>query len=724
MISILILFFFLKGPQFLFNKFNGNLAYVADQIGLFTIAFALAYFWLKGKKVFSLTMGLILLVSLVVVLAHYNSFYRAIFDEWSNIISGLNDIHYRGIDPIRTGFYITRDRYPWAPFVLFYEVFGIYGTHSNFLMSSFGILMIAFAALSGAWLAGVISGKKTAALLAGLLIGISPNSFASLPWPSSLEGDSLAIVMVVITVGIWIIARRRKSSWGILLSYLFLAASLKGGGSVRTITAGLLLIATDLTIFLKDFKKKWIFDWIGIFAIEVIYYVLTEAVHMTARTESVPLVVRGAQIMELTTKSFIPPTILTKIIENLIYHNDKVIWVVVIGVVIFILGSIFALMSIFKFNGKYKLFAWGWIWFYLTASYAPWFAEGYGATLNSIHDRAVFSLLEQAGFKYAYLPLVALHVCIAIALATLIAKKSTRKIFIILTLALILFRGVEFLQLDYRWRKEKGEIDSEWQQALFKLVPQNLEFQDKPYMVMLVDGKHNPIAASMGSVQLGLYHNGSVLIYSNAVEFFQTMTARQVPFEKIFALGWDSGNLKEIDMTNIFRDWLKNRDSFNLQITNFEDWKSSKFSNGFVFPESISFGDVVQGKDSAFESSELNILLPATDTMNMKVYADIESTLKNVGIKGAYLNIAFVCNSDHGKKIRAELVDSQQTEEDQLNDSRIKISVTKTGNVMLNSPIKCFGPVLKKIVISGSPYIKFKLTKIELGFPYPNISSF
>lgn len=688
---------------------NGNWIYIFEQLGLAFIGFVGIFFWLRNKQVFKLKGLVVLGIFLLVFITHYNFFYRAIFDEWGNIISSLNTLHYTKQSSESTPYYYSRERYAWAPFSLFYEVVGFDKSYSNVLMGGFGILMIFGAALSGAWLTGVLTKNHAATFIAGLLIGISPNTFASLPWPSSIQGDSLGIVLVSLSVAVWIVARKTKDYKGILLSFLFLAAALKGGGSVRTITAFSLLVMTDVVLFSKSFKKKWLFDWAAVFIIESLYLFTTSSVRMPPRFEGVPFIVRGAQIMELTTKSFIPPTILVKIIAYLIHLNPNIIWVVAIGLIIFTTGWTLAIFGFIK--KKWKLFIWAWFWFYLTVFYAPWFAEGYGITLSSINDRLNFNLLDLAGYKYAYLPLVAMHVVVAIFLSALMKRK--RKLFITLIIALIGFRSYEFMNLDYKWRLEVGVPNQEWQKTLFGLLPLDFVSVYRPNYLVLVDGKNNPIYSSSFLVEHGMYSNGSVVFFKDVDSFFATMDKEKIDPNKIIALGWDSGKQKMVNVTEMFRNWLKDEKSAN--------WVSSGFDTGFYQPKAVSIGNEIKFSESQVVSPELNVILPSPQSMVLKINMDIEDFLQYKGNKDASFDIKILCNSDHGKLKRSQLINNQMTSDDQLDSSKVIVPVgKKRGRTVVSATLRCNGAILKKMIISGSPSVQYKINNIELSFPYPS----
>lgn len=690
--------------------FNGNWIYIFEQLSLAVVAFVVLYFWLRKKQTFKLKGIVILIIFLLTLITHYNFFYRAIFDEWKNVISSLNILHYTKQPAISTPYYYSRERYAWAPFSFFYEVVGFDKPYSNPLMGGFGILMIFGAALSGAWLAGILSKNQTTALIAGLLIGISPNTFASLPWPSSVQGDSLGIILVSLTVGIWILGRQTKNYKWILLSLLFLAASLKGGGSVRTITAFLLLPMTDIILFSKSFNKRWLFDWAAVFIIEALYLFTTSSVHMAPRFEGVPLIVRAAQIMELTAKSFIPPTILVKILAYLIHLKPQITWVVVIGSIIFTIGWILAIWGFIK--KKWKLFTWAWVWFYLTVFYTPWFAEGFGSTLISINDRLNFNLLDLAGFKYAYLPLVAMHTAVAIFLSKLF--KTKKRLAIILIIILIGFRSYEFMILDYKWRLEKGTPNQEWQKTLFTLLPLDYVNTHKPNYLVLVDDKNNPLYSSSFSVEAGMYDNGSVIFFNDTNSFFTKNSEwKKIDPDKIIALGWDGGKQKMINATDVFRKWLKDEKSV--------DWISSDFGIDFHQPKSVSIGSEIKFGESQIESPELNVILPNPQLMSLKLNVDVQDFPQYMGDKNASLDVKILCNTDHGKLKGNQLINSQRTLNDQLNDSKTIIKIDKKrGKLILNTNLKCNGVILKKMFISGSPNIQFKINNVELSFPYPS----
>ncbi len=711
-----IIFFFLRGGEWLVSSLNANWGYVIDQLGLAIIATTLLRSWLRDKKIFKLSTATIVIITSIIILTHYNSFYRAILDEWLNVIQDMQAID-RGAPAESTGFYITRERYAWAPFIAFHETVGLTKPYSNLILSAFGILMIGGAALSSAWLAGIISGSKKAAMITGLLVGISPNSFASLPWPSSVQGDSLAIILVTFTVGTWILGRKHNDTKGIIIALLFLAAALKGGGSVRTITAGALLVITDFVVFSKDFKPKFLLSWFGAFAITIFFYISNNAVHMAPRAESVSLIVRGAQIMELTTKSFVPPTILSWGIKRLLIFEGKITFVIAFGIIIFALGSLLSLYSFRKRN--FKLFTWGWAWFYATAFYAPWFAEGYGTTLTSINDRIVFNLNDMAGFKYAYLPLAGLHIMLGIALANLISSKKFRKVFIVLTIILLALRSYEFLKLDYGWRKARGAIDQEWQRAVFTILPPDKQTDSDQKYLVLLDGPHNPIYSSMFSVQQGLYFGTSVIFYNDPEKFYLEKFTNDNPhLNNVYALAWDSGKLKMLDSTPTFRTWLSKAENVSWSTNNFSDWKvDGKKDGDFYTSESTIFGE----KEVAYISPELEIHLPNPKTINTTLSILVKNS-KADSAKSTF-RIGVLCNSEHGITVRRDLVSNQKTKEDEVHDTTIIIPfIQKSIESTLNGTLSCEGGIIRQIVIMGPTSVSFKLLELQITFPYPSQS--
>ncbi len=712
-VSFTIAFFFLHGGLWLLNSYSANWAYVFDQLGLAGVGVVVSFFWLKKKHVFRLSWWIILLISFFVIITHYNSFYRAVFDEWNNVIQGILALHDGKLAP--GGFFVTRERYAWSPFTILLEVVKFGSPHFNFIMSSFGILMTIGASLAVAWLGGIISQKKTVALLAGLLVGISPNTFASLPWPSSVQGDALGIILVALTVSVWIIARKSGDSKGILLALLFLAASLKGGGSVRTITSGSLLVMTDLILFSKDFKKRWLIDWLGILLIGVFFYLSNDSIHLSVRSQHVSLVVRVAQIMELTTKSFIPPTFLAWVMGYLLSFKMKIIWVVAIGVAVFTLGSILSLLCLR--SKSLKIFSWGWLWFYLTVFYAPWFAEGYGSTLDSINDRMVFNLLDMGGYKYAYLPLVGAHIAVAIFLGML--AKNYKKLFVVIAIAIIGLRGYEFLKLDYKWRIEVATPNREWQGALFSLLPPGSGDPKFPSILVLTDGKHNPLHSSFYSVEHGVYYDGSVKILRSIEELKEYKSGSSIQIEKIFAMGWDSGRQEMVNLTQTFRNWLKNPNSAAWNTSDFTNWRSNiPKKDGFFVSEIVKFGDLSKLKEPEIASSELNVFIPNPDGLNFKLVFYAEKDGKPFQGNALFI-VGVVCNSDHGKTKRGDLVGNQETFEDQLGNSKVKIiTLVKSGKATLEGKLSCSGAILKRIVIIGPTDIGFKLLNLEISFPY------
>lgn len=717
LVVLLTPFFFLKGVQFFLNKYDGNWAYVIEQLGLGLIAIFLSVSWLKGRKTFRLGWLNAAVIILLIYVTHTYSFNRSIFDEWFNVISPLHAIHFQKVAPEKTSFYQTRERYAWAPFTAFYEIVGFDKPYSNRLLDGYGILFMVAASLAGAWLAGTISGSKVAALIAGLLIGISPNSISSLPWPSSVQGDSLGVILVALMVGAWIIARQKKDSKGIIIALLFLAAALKGGGSVRTITSGGLLIATDVILFSKDFKKQWLWQWLGVIAIEVFYFLMTSSVQMPPRTQAVPLVVRVAQIMELTTKSFIPPTILAKLIGYLVGVSTKVSWLITLGAAIFIVGWGLTVWCFLVRRGR--IFSWAWVWFFLTIFFVPWFAEGYGSTLASINDRSAFNLTDLAGFKYSYLPLVGLHVVVGIFLAKLILQK--KKLFLYLTLALLAFRAWEFMFLDHKWAVEIGSPNQKWQNMLFPMLyPGKLSPQHPKYLV-LADGRNNPIYWQSFSVEHGMYFDGSVIFSNSAEEFFKKQFSQKtIEPQDVYALGWDSGKQQMLDLTPIFRRWLENPNSVLWQETVFKNWSSKNYTKeGLIVPTIVKFGDIVRRQESELISPTLAFSLPGSGPIEVRLNLYIENLIAS---RNSSVSVGLLCNTDHGKKKAKELIGWQKTAQDQINESKVKIPLYgRAGYVSAIGKTKCGGVTLAKIVITGSPEIRFKINILELTFPYPKI---
>lgn len=703
---LLVVFFFLRGGRWLLSSYNANWAYIFDQVALPALAIVLAFSWhrkkllkknfLKRKSLLKVDWVVVLLISLVIILTHYYSFYRVIFDEWNNIVKPIILLDKNVQPPLTEIFFFSRERYVWWPFVLLYKTFGFVKPNSMVLGTA-GVFMTILASLAGAWLAWVISKRRAAALLTGLLVGISPNTFASLFNPSNVLGDNFGIIMVSLTVGTWFIARRDSDKRGLFISLLLLAATLKSGGAVRTMTVGSLLILTDLVFFWKKIRHNFIVPWTGVVGIGALFYLTNPAVQIgTADSANVSheasLIVRGAQLLELVARSFFSPAVLKKLIpflSNLNLSSPNYFWIVTIGALTFIAGWVVSLFLFFR--GRSRILLWCWCWFFLTIFYVPWSAEGYGTSLNSIDSRSGFTDLFP-GFRYAYIPLLGVHIALGIALDNLLKQKKWRKVALLIITTFMVFRAGEFLKYEYKWYTDMSVPGRSWQKAVFEVLPPETIDSSKDFKVVIVDGVHNPMSGVGGWVGTAIYAGKHVLFYESVDEFYLDWIKSKTPLDQVYAFGWDSGKQEEVNISDAFRRWL-------------------------LSPESVTkkFSDISQAQE------ELDIPLPNPGQMILKV--ELGASTDTV-TPGSHFKAALLCNTDHGKKKEKEMFWKQRTLEDWLSRSQVKFSVPNSGKKQtLTSPIKCEGGRLKRIVFEIPAGFPYKIEGIEISFPAPIVKN-
>ncbi len=587
--AILMVFFFSRGGQWLAAPLGQNWAYIFDQLTLPVIAGLVAWRYLAAKKDrFRLDWLTIVILLLSVLATHYYSFYRTFFnDEWLNILWSLRLLN----DHTSVSFVFLkwREVYAWGPFTLVYQLVTITKPWSLPVFSGVAVLLLAGASLAGAWLTGVISRNRLAALVAGLLIGISPNTFGSLPWLSNIQGDSFGIILTLVTVGTWLIARRSKDSTGILVALLMLAATLKGGGAVRSATVGALLGITDIIFFSRQLIKRGWLAWVGIASITGLFYILNYGAHVSSGfQQQIPLAVGLAHLADATTRAFIPPVALAKLLPWLDKVTPNSTWVIWLGGGLFLLGSAVALIGLFQ--KSLRIFTWGWLWFYATIFYVPWLAVGFSPNFSGINDQVN---LLYGGYKYAYLPLIGLYLAVAIIVGRALANKTWRIPVAVLMMAIVLIQSYEFMQLDRLWSLEKNRSSRAWYQALITIVPPEQTSAATPRALLIVDGKNNPLASAMAEyrefnfITSSLYPEDSLFVFNDFSSFSKKAIAElKIPAERVFALGWDSGSQKMIDLTGTFRQWLVSHESVNWRETNFDEWTSSTpKENGFFAPQ-------------------------------------------------------------------------------------------------------------------------------------------
>lgn len=582
----LILFFFFRGGQFLFNNFNPNWAYIIDQLGLAVVGGILALIWLKKKNYFKIGWIITILIFLLVMMSHYHSFYRTfMFDELRNIIAPLGILHgYHGdpssVAPGFAGPSGIRERYGWSITTLVYELVGINHSYSIFAYPLSGILLLVFASLGAAWVAGLLSNSKLAAFITGLLVGIAPNSFMTLIWPTNIQTDGLGAILVTFTIGIWIIARKTENKKGIFIAIILLAATLKGGSVVRTAMAGGLLILTDIIFFSNFIKKGAWKEWVKIIVVSIAFYIPNAAAHWqlptTPSANTMDFATRLSFLADATTRTFIPPLMIVPLLNHLKYVFQGITWTVLIGTILFVTGSALALFTFFK--KKYRFIIWGWIWFYACIWYIPWLAELYSKPNDDVGD------LTFAGYKYGYLSMFGIYIALGIFLSSQIKKfylvnEQKKKVlgilFAILTAVILFYRLDEFVKLDLFWRKEFSTHVRSWYSLVFTTIPpptgSSNKTSERPSVLVEIDMTYpNQMTREASLFIPVMYYDGSLLYYDDVNTFYkEAIIEKKIPPERVHAITWNVNKKEIVNISSSFRRWLINNRNTKDNIPNF-----------------------------------------------------------------------------------------------------------------------------------------------------------
>lgn len=584
--TFLILFFFLRMGEYFLNTVNPNWAYIFDQSGLGLIVGTITLVWLKKRNEFNLGWLASLMIILLVIIAHYHSFYRPFwFDELRNIVNKFPTFDGFHGDPSSIDFGFagpggTREKYPYWISAFVYEIIGIGKPYFIFIWSASGILLLTGAALTTAWLTGVLSNSRLSALIAGLLIGVTPNSFMSLRWVSNIQRDGIGVILVTLTLGVWYIARKSKDSYGIFLALILLAATLKGGGVVRTATTGGLLILTDIVFFSEFIKKEAWKDWIKVVVVSGLFYVLNPAVHWQPSTnpssETMTFLTRLSFLADATTRSFITPLPIMFLFMYLRNISTTATWTVVLGTIFFVVGTGIAVFSLFK--KRYRYFAWGWVWFYVFIWYIPWLGELHAKPDDIVSD------ITNAGYEFAYLSLVGLYIAVGIFLGRQIIKirlqehnkKIIGRFFLLLTIAFLGWRITEFLILDYRWRVDYSNRVGPWYNLVFGTIPPPQKYSSEqsktPKVLVELDTDHIGMEAELFIPTM--YYDGSLLFYRDLDLFYkEIILEKKIPPQRIYAIEWNDQQQKIINHTDAFRHFLLTSLDKPHTTIDFSKWK-------------------------------------------------------------------------------------------------------------------------------------------------------
>lgn len=584
--SFLILFFFFRGGQFLLNNLSPNWAYIIDQLGLAIIGGILGLMWLKKKNYFNFGWITALLIVILVLMSHYHSFYRTfMFDELRNIIAPLGILHgYHGdpssVAPGFAGPSGIRERYGWSITTLVYELVGINHSYSIFAYPISSILLLVIASLGAAWIAGLLSNSKIAAFITGLLVGIAPNSFMALIWPTNMQTDGLGAILVTFTIGIWLIARKTEDKKGVLIALILLAATLKGGSVVRTAMTGGLLILTDIIFFPNLIKKGAWRDWLKIIIVSIAFYMPNAAAHWqlptTPSAKTMDFATRLSFLADATTRSFIPPLMLIPLLNHLKAISYNITWTVAIGITFFTIGTVTALFTFLK--SKYRYVAWGWVWFYACIWFFPWLAELHSKPNDDAGD------LTFAGYKYGYLSMFGIYIVLGIFLSSQIRKfyfvKEQKKkvvgvLFAILAAGILLYRLDEFVKLDLFWRKEFSTHVRAWYTLVFTTIPPptgpSNKASEKPSALVEIDKTYpNQMTREASLFVPVMYYDGSLLFYDDVNTFHkEVIIEKKIPPERVHAITWDVNKKEVINISSALRRWLIEGRNSKEDIPNF-----------------------------------------------------------------------------------------------------------------------------------------------------------
>lgn len=775
----MIVLFFANAGQVFFAKLGPHWSYIVDQSGLVIIAVLALAIWLKRHQHFRLRAVDVALIALVTLAAHLQSLDRSFFaHDWINL---LNPIASLAQDPAAAvgPFFSNREIYAWWPFTLIYLLVGIGRPFSLIAFNIAAVGAIIGVALAGGWLAGVVSGRRAAAIITGLLLAASPTSFASLPWHSNVLGDSIGIMLTCLMVGAWFIARKSDDRIGIVIALLLLAATLKGGSVVRTAMVGFLLVLVDL-IFLRPLfgKREWL-AWFAVAAVSLGYYIVTPAAHWKG-SAGIAYLVRFGYLFDGVTHAIYPPTLLAPLLKSLYVLKNDVPWTIVLGLTTAVLGTVAAVWLIK--HRWLKIFSFGWFWFWLTIWFVPWLAfdVAFLKDLSRIQYNVDWLF---AGYKYAYLPLVGLVVAAGVIGAVFLDRLRTAKrtIFLVAFAALIVFRFVEFVWLEDNWQKNYAKPRNAVYHKLLAVVPPSSVSSDAKAILLVADGRDRfEVDTELKrDIIPVLYPGQSLLLVEDARLLPDTITNFNIPINNVFAIGWDSGSQQSVNLTELSRNWLKDPNKVSQHITDFTGWYSNvKVQNGTLGSEFNKRGTRTIIKEPLMVSSELALALPSK--MRITIKAELaEIAQRELPEQGAHrdrvvisrdsahqlflprdfwndllpqwypgreqelLNHKLLSSDDtfepamnlHNQPVRFVIAALCQTPHDKLEVGEFSFdqslsfvelakgqttltSSTRTGPVTLQAPLYCNGPRLRRLIIVGPTTVSFKLERIIIDFPY------
>jgi len=538
-LALVVLIFFTRMPQVLFSPMGPNWAYVIDQLTLPVIALAIAWRFILRVERFRLGWGTILAITVGTLIAHYISFGRTFFyDEFANILTPMHLVDQFGLNaPVDiSGLTRWREMYSWGVFALLFKTIGLLKPYSVEIFTLVGMFFLTGGALAGGWLAGILTRSRLVALIAGLLIGISPNTFGALPWISNMQGDSMAIILSVLTVGTWYVARSRNKPVGILIALLLLVATLKSGGVVRTATIGGILVATDVFFFPRPIRSRWK-QWGAVVLIMLSFYVLNPSLHAPSPSAGAPFTVRLAQLAEATTRTFIPPTLQKPLLDYGHQYFPYSTLVIPIGAWLFGMGTLLAIA--FYIKKRFLIFIWGWVWFWLTIFYVPSFAVGFGTTLEHITDKWDYLF---AGYKYSYLPLVGLYIALAalVGVGTRLLWERRHYVAVGVVAAMVVgmfwFRVKEFLILEKNWQIERSIPDK----MVIQTLTQTLGKNPGTTAIYVPHTGRDPLINALESNKIynALYPWGSIFVTDTLGEIVKSK------YERVYQMQWDEKELK------------------------------------------------------------------------------------------------------------------------------------------------------------------------------------
>lgn len=539
LLGLMVLLSFTGVFQYIFSFLGLNNAYMIDQMVPAIAGIYLGFKYLNNSEYRTAykKMGWIipLVIAAAILYTHKESFNRTYFDEYTNLFRNFRLSAEYGLASSSDTFRNWREIYAWGPFVTLYNLLGGGGNAITLpIMLTVGFIGMIGGAIALAWLAMMITGSRIAALITGLLFGINPNSFAQMPFISNIIGDNWGLMLACLTLGVFIVARRYKSMPGFLVSLFLLAVTLKSGGAVRIMTLGGVMILTDMLLMPKykpelEKPRKWI-AWAAIMGVTLLYAFTNPAI--VGRSGGARSLETGlAGLAEGTTYSFLPPTKMPAIYEYLHTIDPNRIWAVELGGYIFLAGSVLALLALL--SKRYRIWAWGWAFFYGMIFFAPFTGDWAPGSLTAIRD-IVDPLF--AGYKYAYVPLAGIYLAIAAMIAITIHKRRwTAAILLPAIAALIWFRAGEFMQLDKGWNEERSVRDKAGLEVLVNL-PKDVN-QVRPLHI-LATGKHNPLARQEAGIfpVYAFYDETEVFMFTDRDEY--NLAVKDLKNPRAFEFNW------------------------------------------------------------------------------------------------------------------------------------------------------------------------------------------